>query len=276
MDSRAIRSVVVVGGGIVGWSAAAALKRRLPALSVSVIAAAPPPNALAERVTSTLPSIVAFHRDVGLSDADTVVRAGSGYRLGTRFEGWADADYVHAYGSHGDSIGSVAFHQYWARAANSGPAVPFDLYSPAAVMAREDRFAPPDVLARAGLQSIGYGLHIDPIRYGEMMRAFALHLGAIEIAGPIGDVGLSAGGSIEGVQAGGREIAADLYVDATGPAAVLRSHLDGQWEDWSEWLRADRILLADSGSPAEPSLLDRAVAAPGGWWWQASAPGRNH
>src|SRR5207248_3998081 len=93
----------------------------------------------------------------------------------------------------------------------------------------------------------------------------------------VGGVRLRPGAWSDRVRAGGgREIAAALYADATGPAAVLRSHLDGQWEDWSEWLRADRILLADSGSPAEPSLLDRAVAAPGGWWWQASAPGRTH
>src|SRR4051812_20437488 len=203
MESRAIRSVLVAGGGIVGWSAAAALKRRLPRLSLSVIAVPPPPEALADRMACTLPSIVDFHRDLGLTEADTVVRAGSGYRLGTRFEGWGGADYVHAYGAHGNAIGSAPFHQYWVRAAKSGPSVPFDFYSPAAVMAREDRFASPDALARAGLKSIGYGLHIDPLRYGEMMRAFALHLGAAEIGGSIEDVRLNANGSIEGVQAGG-------------------------------------------------------------------------
>src|SRR4051812_11847929 len=117
MDSRAIRSVVVVGGGIIGWSAAAALKRRLPTLSVTVIACPPAVNALAERIISTLPSIVDFHGDLGLSAADTVLGAGSRYRLGTRFEGWAETDYVHAYGSYGASLGSVAFHQYWLRAA---------------------------------------------------------------------------------------------------------------------------------------------------------------
>ena len=276
MESRTIRRVLVAGGGIVGWSAAAALKRRLPALSVSVIATPPPSDALADWNPCTLPSIVDFHRDLGLTEADTVIRSGSGYRLGTRFEGWADTDYVHAYGSHGDAIGSVQFYQLWLRAAKSGPAVPFDLYSPAAVMARENRFAPPDALARSGLKSIGYGLHIDRPRYQQMMRAFALHLGATEISGPIENVRLSPGGSIEAAQAGGQDIVADLYVDASGPAALLRSHLADQWEDWSAWLRADRILIARSGSPAEPSLLDRAVAAPGGWWWQASAPGRTH
>jgi tryptophan halogenase len=275
MDSRAIRSVVVVGGGIVGWSAAAALKRRLPILSVTVVACLPAANALAERIICTLPSIVDFHADLGLSDADTVLGAGSGYRLGTRFEGWTDGDYVHAYGSYGTPLGSAPFHQSWLRAANASAAAPFDSYSAAAESARSNRFASPEAVARAGLGTIGYGLHIDPPRYGEMMRAFALHVGVTEIPGPITDVRLNSGDcSIESVQVGGAEIAADLYVDATGPDALLRSRLDDQWEDWSEWLPNDRILFAQSNSPAEASLLDSAVAVSGGWRWQAAAPGR--
>jgi tryptophan 7-halogenase len=275
MDSRAIRSVVVVGGGIVGWSAAAALKRRLPILSVSVVACAPAANALAERIICTLPSIVDFHGDLGLSVADTVLGAGSGYRLGTRFEGWADTGYVHAYGSYGTPLGSAPFHQYWLRAATATAAAPVDSYSAAAECARRNRFAPPEAVDRAGLGTVGYGLHIDPMRYREMMRAFALHLGAKEIAGPISDVRLSSGdGSIESVQAGEAETAGDLYVDATGPDALLRSRLDDQWEDWSEWLTADRVLFAQPNSPAEPSLLDTVTAVAGGWRWQAAAPGR--
>jgi tryptophan 7-halogenase len=275
MDSPAIRSVLVAGGGIVGWSAAAALKRRLPSLSVTLVDSAPAANALAERMVCTLPSIIDFHGDLGLSEADTVLRAGSGYRLGTRFEGWADADYVHAYGSYGTALGSALFHQYWLRAETASAAAPFDSYSAAAESARCNRFTPPDAVARAGLGTIGYGLHIDPPRYREMVRAFALHLGVTEISGSISDVRLSFGdGPIESVQVSGAETAADLYVDATGPDALLRSRLDDQWEDWSEWLPNDRVLFAQSNSPAEASLLDSAVAVPGGWRWQAAAPGR--
>jgi tryptophan halogenase len=275
MGSNAIRTVVVVGGGIVAWSAAAALKRRIPALSVSVIAAPPAANALADHMPCTLPSIVDFHRDLGLSDADTVVRAGSGLRLGTLFEGWGGADYVHAYGSCGSPLGSVPFHHHWLRTAAAGAPAPFESYSVAAVIAREGWFAPPETIARAGLGPIGYGLHIDPPRYREMMRAFALHLGAAEIGGDIDDVRVD-GGSIAAVVAGGRQIDADLYVDATGPAALLRSRLGGEWEDWSEWLTADRVVLGQTSAAAEPSLLDDAVAVPGGWRWQARAPGRTY
>ena len=37
-----IRSVVVIGGGIVGWSAAVALRRRVPGLAVTIVATEPP------------------------------------------------------------------------------------------------------------------------------------------------------------------------------------------------------------------------------------------
>jgi tryptophan halogenase len=271
MESKAIRSVAVAGGGIVGWSAAAALKRRLPALSITVIAVPPAADALAERVPCTLPSIIDFHRDLGLTEADTVVRIGSGYRLGTRFEAWADADYIHAYGSYGTALSTVPFHQYWVRAAKSRPVAPFDHYSAAAIIGREGRFAPPEAIADAGFGAVAYGLHIDSPKYREMMRAFALHLGVIETVGSISDVRLDSGdGSIAAVQVGGREIASDLYVDATGPEALLRSRLDDEWEDWNPWLPMDRILFAHSDSPPEPSLLDKVVAIDGGWWWRAA------
>ena len=46
-----------------GWSAAAMLKRRIPAVTVTLVGAPPPADALAERIGSLLPSAAGFHRD---------------------------------------------------------------------------------------------------------------------------------------------------------------------------------------------------------------------
>ena len=75
--------VVVAGGGIVAWSAAAALKRHIPSLQVTVVSCPVPPDALADRIISTLPSIAVFHEDLGLADGDTIYRAKSGLRIRT-------------------------------------------------------------------------------------------------------------------------------------------------------------------------------------------------
>lgn len=281
MRAPPIQSVIIAGGGIVGWSAAAALRRQLPGLAVTVIAVPPPADALADRIGSTLPSINDFHSDIGLSEADVVLRAGSRYRLGTQFEDWAEGSepYVHAYGEHGRPFGAGPFHQHWMRAAKAGAAASFQSYSPAAAMARAGRFVHPQGEARSPLAGFAYGLQIDAPRYRDMMRAFALHLGAIEQSAAIARVGLrSQDGFVESLRLdNGATLTADLFIDATGPAALIRRQLDEAWEDWSQWLPCDRILFAEAAAPGESRTFDRAIALAAGWRWEAASPaGTSH
>jgi tryptophan halogenase len=269
-----IRGVLVAGGGIVGWSAAAALKRRLPQLSVAVIGDGAPTDAPAELVAPTLPSIMGFHEDLGLREADTVARAGSALRLGTRFEGWAKGrpPYVHAYGAYGQPLGATSFHHLWLRQAAAGRARPFDLYSPSAALAQAGRVPVPAGGADGSAQP-EYGLTLNLARYREMMRAFALHLGATERPGSIGEVRLDPGtGFIAGLAlTDGTEARADLYVDCSGPSARLRSALGGGFADWGRWLPSDRLLLGQSAPPSELPLLDRVEALKGGWRWRSAS-----
>lgn len=274
MDGSPIKTVVVAGDGIVAWSAAAAIRRRLPMLSVSVVPTPVSPAAFADTIDSTLPSIVEFHRDILLDDADVMLRARSGIRLGTEFEAWTDdADsYIHAYGDYGISLGAAPFHQHWLRAAALGQVEPFESYSIAAQMGRADKFASAEIIERSSVGRFGYGLHIDPPRYREMMRAYALHLGATERRGTLNDVRLSGDkGSIEALRlTDGSKVAGDLFVDATGPDARVRGALGGDWDDWSSWLIADRILCCDA-DPGPSRLLDRVRALPGGWSWNSAS-----
>ena len=263
----AIRSILVAGGGIVGWLAAAALKRRAPFLAVTLLDSAPSPNALADRITCTLPSLAGFHADLGIGDEDAVVRTGAGYRLGTRFVGWGrdDADYVHAYDHYGQAFGATAFHLHWLRAEREGAVPRFDAFAPAAALGRAGRYAPPTpgtIFARHQP-----GLTLDLPRYTRMIRAFAAHVGVDVVAGEIADIERDGRGGIAAVAlADGRQLAADLYVDATGPEARLRDAIDTARDDWSAWLPCDRVMLAD-GPPAEPPLLTPVTAHAAGWSW---------
>ena len=273
---RTIREVVVAGGGITGWSAAAALKRRLPGLKVTIVPVPPPANALADRIASTLPSILEFHRDLGLSDADAVVRAGSSFRLGTCFTGWADdlPPYVHAYGEYGRPFGTASFHLHWVRAARRASAAAFDSHSPAAAIARAGRFVQPRGEAGSPLAGFEYGLQLNLPRYREMMRAFARHLGVIERQGAgIAEVRLRGeDGFIEKLWLDdGSETSADLFVDCTGPAAILRAALDPSFESWERWLPCDTVFLADGPPPPEPAVLTTVSAMPAGWGWHSSS-----
>jgi tryptophan halogenase len=275
MNAGPIREVVVAGGGISGWSAAAALRRRLPGLAVTIVPVPPPADALADRIASTLPSIVEFHRDLGLSDADAVVRAGSAFRLGTCFTGWAEGlpPYVHAYGEYGRPFGTASFHLHWVRAAQREAAATFDAHSPAAQIARAGRFVQPQGEDGTPLASFEYGLQLNLPRYQEMMRAYARHLGVRERGTGIAEVRLRGeDGFIAALRLDdGSEVSADLFVDCTGPAATLRTALDPGFESWARWLPCDRILFAETPPPPEPTALDQVVALPAGWRWQAAS-----
>ena len=273
-----MRDVVVVGGGLLGWSAAAALRRKIPALRVTVIALPPPADALAERIGSTLPSIIEFHRDLGMSDGDALLRANCSFRLGTEYDGWAGdrPSYVHAYDRYGQAIGTASFHIHWLRQARRGTPAPFDAFSPAAQLARANRFILPDEDPASPFAHYEYGLALDPVGYPRMMRAYALHLGALERPGvPRGVTLRGEDGFIESLAMDdGGTLSADLFVDCTGPRALLRNELDEAFEDWSEWLPCDRLLFADAPPPADPSPLDRAIAHGAGWRWIAQSASR--
>jgi tryptophan halogenase len=268
-----ISRIVVVGGGITGWSVAAALRRRIPSIAVEIIAEPPPADSIADRVPSTLPSIIDFHADVGLTDADTVIRAQSGLRAGTLFEGWASGSpsYVHAYGNYGRPIDGTPFHQQWLRAA--GPE-PFDHFSPAACLASTSRVAGPRSGADSLAPQIGYGLHLTLGRYRQLMRAYALHLGTIERSAQVANVRLGTeSGSIDGLLLDdGGSADADLFVDCTGPAARIRSAVGGEFIDWGGWLRCDRLAFGTAAPDAATQLLDRVAAHECGWTWNASSP----
>jgi tryptophan halogenase len=269
-----IRSVIVAGAGIVGWSAAAALKRRLPQLSVTVLTGGAVTGAPAELVAPALPSITGFHEDLGLTEADTVARAGSAVRLGTRFEGWARGrpDYVHAYGAYGQPLGATSFHHIWLRQAAAGRAGPFDLYSPSAALAKAGRVPVPTGGGEPPAQ-VEYGLTLNLPRYREMMRAFALHLGASEPPASVRAVRLDPATGFIGslALADGTDARADLYLDCSGPPATLRSALCDGFEDWGRWLPCDRLLFAQAVPPSALPLLDRVEALKGGWRWRSAS-----
>jgi tryptophan halogenase len=270
-ERTALRSVLVAGGGITGWCAAAALKRRAPFLDVTMLATPPSADALADRIACTLPSLLGFHGDLALGEGDGVVRTGSGYRLGTLFAGWSAGrpDYVHAYGSYGRAFGPTSFHLHWLRAMRGGVAEAFDAYSPAAVLGRAGCFVPAS--PQTPFAGHEYGLTLDLPRYLTMIRAFALHVGVREVAGEIGGVGSDERGFVDAVTlADGRVLAAELFVDATGPAARLRGTLDAARDDWSRWLPCDRVLLAQ-GPAAEPPVLTPVTAHAAGWRWTSGA-----
>lgn len=276
--SANIERVVIAGGGIVAWSVAAALRRHIPSQQVTVVSCPVPPDAIADRMISTLPSITGFHQDLGLAESDTIVRAQSGLRVGTVFEGWSAGlpPYVHAYGTYGTSIQGIPFYQLWLRASAEGGVEEFDRFCSGAELGRRGRIGS-SAAPSASVPEVGYGLHLNRDRYHALIRDYAHHLGAIEHACQRlkpklrGDDGFVDALVLDD----GVTVQADLFVDCTGPVASIRSFLDNRFEEWRGFLPCDRLIFAEGEPVPDGSMLDRVAAEPAGWSWEASSPSRS-
>jgi hypothetical protein len=108
MSDTRIGTIAVVGDGVAGWSAAAALKSRVPGISVALIPVAELRPGFVDLFGGASPSIGEFHTDIGLDERDVLTRTGASIRLGTRFVGWSGTNYTHAYGPAGMPVDGVA------------------------------------------------------------------------------------------------------------------------------------------------------------------------
>jgi tryptophan halogenase len=273
-EERAVRSICVAGAGIVGLSAALAFARALPGVSVTILQTTSDPAALADRMPGTLPTVHRFHAAIGVDELELVRSGIAVHRLGTRFDHWsADGrSWYHVFGEHGLPAGEVPFVAVWQNLRERGQALPFDRYAAAAALAAAGKFVHPASDPDSPLGTFLYGLRLDPARYRERLAAAASNLPRVE--GEIKGVEHREDGGIQSLLLGaGRRIAADLFLDCSGPAALLHAHLAADFEDWSGWLPCDRI-ATEERAPEEPNPCDTVTASGTGWTQAAALPGR--
>ncbi|HEU4961987.1 MAG TPA: tryptophan halogenase family protein [Sphingomonas sp.] len=257
---RPIERIAVFGGGIVALSAACAFARALPNIAVTLVATPPDPAALADRLPGSLPAIHAFHDAIGFPESELIRKAGAAPRLAIRVENWSasGAPWWHAYGP----FEPPTLPLHWQIARDAGDPAPLDALHPGAALAAAGRFDP----------TSEHALTLDPEGYRTGLAALARHCRVALAEGTVAALDCETDGRVAAVTlAGGRRIAADLFIDATGPAAALLARLDGGFEDWSALLPCDRLILARSAP--DPSPVETVAALDCGWRWRA--PGRS-
>jgi len=276
-DERAIRSICVGGGGIVGLSAALAFARAMPPTKVEVVETPPDAAALADCVPIALPGVERFHASIGVDEAELVRGGIATHHLGTVFANWSAAGepWVHAFGAYGKGAGAIPFDQIWVRAHQLGQALPYDRYSVGAALIRAGKFVHPSRDADFIGSRFLYGLRFDPQRYRERLRADAERAGIAFRAADVADVERSEAGGIASLRlTDGTRIEADLFVDCTGPGARLIGAVDDSFEDWSAWLAFDRLRSSEESIDGVPAPSDGVIARDEGWTAQWPLPGR--
>jgi tryptophan halogenase len=267
-----IHTVVIVGGGTTAWLCAAGLKRAFQHRGLDLLVVDPGRFADDPIGRWTLPSLRSIHSLLGLKEGDLVRRTGATFRLGSEHHGWqGDAsDFVHVHGELGVDIQSAPFHEYLVLRALAGrPESPED-YSLAAIAARTRKFARPMKGQNPLTSSFTYGLHLDDLAYGEYLREHAKRLGVSHVDAQLHDIAFRENGHVAALLlADGRRIAADYFLDCSGQRALLMNRVCGaDWQDWSTWLRNDRMVTSRALSLDDPPATTRTDATDLGWVWR--------
>jgi tryptophan halogenase len=261
------RRVVVAGDGQLGVLAAIALKRALPSCEVTVVGTPPDAAALADHAPTALPFTNKLHDRLGLDEERLVREAGASHRLVVRYRGWGGAGHEGAapYGATVDPKLKTGFARDWGGGPRnaSTDAPPGSL---AEVLAKEGRFAAPSGEAASPLADLDYALRWNVPAYRALLVGEAQKIGVVHRQGAIGVAQSDGEGGIASLAVEGADpVEADLFVDCSGPRAVLLAHAAGaEWVRWNEHLPIHALLL---GRPAEPvlSLADRIELVEHGW-----------
>ncbi|WP_234036237.1 tryptophan halogenase family protein [Porphyrobacter sp. YT40] len=268
--------VVIVGGGTAGWMAAAALSRFFNDGRRTVTLIESDAIGTVGVGEATIPPIRSFNAMLDIPEAEFLRETRGTCKLGIEFVGWGQQGdrYFHPFGTYGQDLHGIAFHQLWLREhARSGAAGAgaIGAYSMSTAAAAAGRFARPAAGAQSVVREIAYAYHFDAGLYAAYLRRLAERQGAVRIEGTItnvtrdGETGDVASVTLEN----GSTVAGDLFIDCSGFRGLLiEEALETGYEDWSQWLPMDRALAVPSRSPGPPDPFTRATAHSAGWQWR--------
>ena len=271
-NEKAIRSVVIVGGGTAGWMTAAALSNALQTNCRITLIESDEIGTVGVG-EATIPPIRTFNESLGIDENEFVKATKGSFKLGIQFVNWGSLGhtYFHPFGTYGRNVDMVPVHQYWVAAHARGEAPPLDDLCMAWAAAKQGKFAHPVPDPRNVLSTFEYAYHFDAGLYARFLRGYAEKRGVTRIEGKIGSVQQSGetvlvtGVTLED----GRAFEGDLFVDCSGFRGLLiEGALETGYQDWTHWLPCDRAMAVPCEKAGEFTPYTRSTARKAGWQWR--------
>ena len=266
MDAKAVKRIVIAGGGTAGWMAAAALSKTLgKVLEITLIES--DEIGTVGVGEATIPPLVTFHRLLEINEQKFMAAVQGTFKLGIGFENWRNVgqNYIHSFGVTGHDHWTAGFQHFWLKGRERGLAGDYGDYCLELRAAQQSKFAH---LPKIG---INYAFHIDASLYAQFLRRFSEGYGVRRLEGKIVEVRTNADtGFIEALRLdSGDEIVGDLFIDCTGFRGLLiEQTLHAGYEDWSHWLPCDTAVAVQTQSTGEAIPYTRSIAREAGWQWR--------
>jgi tryptophan halogenase len=273
MNEAGKLDVVIVGGGTSGWMTAAALSQVLKGQYNIRLIESDEIGTIGVG-EATIPMIALFNAMLQIDEDEFIRETQASFKLGIEFVNWGRLGdrYIHGFGSIGQDLATVDFHQYWLKQYLAGKAKELETYSINTAACHDNKFMRPRLdMPKSPLSHIRYAFHFDATLYARYLRKYAEQRGVQRIEGRITGVQQrEADGHVTSVTLqSGEVVAGDLFIDCSGFRALLiEGALETGYEDWSHWLPCDRAVAVPCVSVPDLTPYTRATARQAGWQWR--------
>ena len=270
--NRAIRKVVIVGGGTAGWITANVVAAECRRDGVDVCLVESPDIPTIGVGEGTWPSMRTTLRRIGLSEAEFIRTCDASFKQGTRFVGWSGRggrdEYCHPFSLPVEYAG-LNPATYWLA---SGSETPFAEVVTAQARLIELGLAPKQVTTPEYAFAFNYAYHLDAGRFAALLRRHAVDAGVAHITANVECIDGAPDGDIAAVVLDtGRRLDGDLFVDCTGQRGLLiGAHYGVRLVSAKHWLFNDRAIAVQvpHARPDAPiASATTATAQPAGWIW---------
>jgi glycine/D-amino acid oxidase-like deaminating enzyme len=269
-DSVSPGRVVILGGGTAGWLAAAYLSRTLGMPSVTLVESSE--IGIIGVGEGTFPTIRSTLANLGIGEAEFLVRANATFKQGVLFEGWADGvdSYFHPFNL---PIGGEdeALLPHWIADDRTDRPSWADTVTVQERVIRAGR-APKRSQDSDFSGPMNYAYHFDAARFADYLRDISVAAGVRRIEGTVATVEQQEDGDITAlVLSDGRRIEGDFFIDCSGFRSLLIGQtLGARFIGCGDTLFNDRALAmqvpyAAADTPVRPYTL--ATAHEAGWTW---------
>jgi hypothetical protein len=267
-----IEHIVVCGSGLAAQMTVCALSRQLPP-SIRLTFANTGDTSGADLFYGSVsaPTAYAFNLSAGVSEPKLLLESDTAFSWGTKYVRWSagSRSWIQCFHLAMPVIDGVMFHHYLAQQGDAE----LDRYLASAAAARKGVFVHPPQRpgqsAQGPLARAEYGYQFDPATYAGLFQSSTDRARVRQIDGTLQEVERGEDGIASLRLSDGKSLEADLYVDCSGPQALLLSSL-GPAFSGGRRLRAamTKVPAAQLGPPVR-----QLVPADYGWQAETSLQG---